>query len=426
MTNKPIIELGEWESKTIKQKLTIQDQKLVSQISGEAGRVDIDELRSGIRIRARSWVGLIQFETFSIRIVPKLAGAYEGLVGMLAYTNGLEALRRNQGERSLSTFKEYSLFELLALLLVESCERIVHRGLMHDYVEVEDDLPVLRGRLKVAEQVRQHYGQLDRLACRYDDHLSDIRENQLLLAALNFCRLRCSHPQLSTRIHRLCTVLSSACSVEGMSVETLVQPFKYNRLNRYYANGHKLAMLILQQAGIDDLLKLGKTRSFAFLLDMNRLFEAYVGKLLTQLLPAPYSVHTQYSSNSVIRNETLQKSYTSIRPDIIVKDKNQPVLVADTKYKAYLGNIPTNDIYQSFTYAYAFQAKEAIPQSLLFYPMSTGTREPQTLSIRNHFNEIGAYVTAIPIDIPGLLKLSSLDIDAKPLEHLKQAIPVLV
>jgi 5-methylcytosine-specific restriction enzyme subunit McrC len=160
--------------------LTPSDQRLKEELqAGEEGRLLVDELRTGVRIAARSWVGIVRFERFEVRVVPKLAGDNIGLVEMIEFATGLDALRRSSSARSLHA-EGTGLFDLIALLLAEGTELILRCGLLADYVEREDELRVLRGRLLSDRQVLRRFGQVDRLVCRFDEHEQDIAENQLL------------------------------------------------------------------------------------------------------------------------------------------------------------------------------------------------------------------------------------------------------
>src|SRR5262249_10585356 len=147
--------------------------------AGDEGRLVVDELRTGVRVTARSWVGVVRFERFEVRVVPKLAGGNLGLVEMIEFATGLDALRRSSSARLLHT-KNTGLMDLLALLLAEASEAILRGGVLADYVEREDEIAVLRGRLLGDQQLLRRFGQIDRLVCRFDEHEQDIVENQLL------------------------------------------------------------------------------------------------------------------------------------------------------------------------------------------------------------------------------------------------------
>ena len=115
---------------------------------------------------------------------------------MIEQTRGLDSLSRPLSRRSLNT-EGSNLYDLCALLLTEQCERILRAGILADYVEEEDALPVLRGRLLVDRQLRQRFGQIDKVICRYDEHHQNIRENQILAFALDFCGRRVHHPSIA-------------------------------------------------------------------------------------------------------------------------------------------------------------------------------------------------------------------------------------
>ena len=167
--DRPVFEIAEWETLQIDgEVLTPSDQRLKEELeSGEEGRLLVDELRTGVRVTARSWVGIVRFERFEVRVVPKLAGNNIGLVEMIEFATGLDSLRRSSSARSLHA-EGTGLFDLIALLLAEGTELILRGGLLADYVEREDELPVLRGRLLGDQQMLRRFGQVDRLVCRFD------------------------------------------------------------------------------------------------------------------------------------------------------------------------------------------------------------------------------------------------------------------
>jgi 5-methylcytosine-specific restriction enzyme subunit McrC len=175
----PVHEIAEWKTVVVERvSLSETDRRLAEELAaGEAGRLIVEELRSGVRVAASSWVGVARFEQVEVRVVPKLAGGDLGLLEMLEFASGLNALRRSSGVRTLAT-EGVNLFDLVALLLAESCERIARGGLLADYVETEDELPAVRGRLLGDRQVLKRFGQVDRVICRFDELEQDVVENQ--------------------------------------------------------------------------------------------------------------------------------------------------------------------------------------------------------------------------------------------------------
>ena len=403
--------LSEWKEETFGGvTLSSADRTLVKRLreSGE-GRVQIDELRDGLRVRARSWVGVIRLETVEIRIVPKLAGDQLGLVRLLEFTSGIEGIWRPEGEATLDVAGD-SLLDLVALLFAEATQGVVRRGLMAGYIEREEDLPMVRGRILGDRQVLERFGRLDRIICRFDELEHDVDENRLLAAALRVASRRVETPIVHRKLARLRAVLEPICDPSKLDLKAARSEITYNRLNSHYQQAHALAWLILDALGVDDLLSPGPTRSFAFLLDMNLLFERFVERLVEGILsPRDYRVDYQVAHSSIIWNATTEKPYARVIPDLVVRTREGESLrlAIDAKYKLYdERRIDASDIYQTFLYAYALGSpvEGRPPVSLLLYPASSAEPMAVHLKVRALLTVTGAEIVAVGIPIPAALE----------------------
>src|SRR5262245_25909200 len=111
------LQLQEWQT-VVRADLTLTDadRALAATLAqGQEGRLVVEELRSGLRLRATSWVGLVRFAGFDVRVAPKLAGEHVGLVQMLEFASGLPGLRRLAASRTLEVMPDLDLFDLIAL-----------------------------------------------------------------------------------------------------------------------------------------------------------------------------------------------------------------------------------------------------------------------------------------------------------------------
>ena len=367
--------LTEWTSEVYHDvALTPEDRDVAKKLSTSADdRLQIEELRHGLRVRTRSWVGVVRLPTVEIRAVPKVTGDLLGLVRLLEYTSGLDALTRLHDGATLEASGD-SLLELFVLLFVEASERVLRRGLLSDYVEREDDLPIVRGRILGDRQMLERFGQLDRIICRYDELEHDVVENQLLTAALRVASPRVTSVGLQRRISRLRDVLEPICDADQLDLASARTTVTYNRLNGHYETAHQLGWLLFDALGIDDLFTPGDARSFSFLLNMNQLFERFVTRVVEQILPvAQYRVTSQVPFKSVVWNVSSQRPYTNIIPDVVVErrgESNYRVAI-DAKYKLYdERGFDQGDIYQTFLYAFALGATASggVPTSLAAVP----------------------------------------------------------
>ena len=403
------LELREWDERIIEGYGPPSGADLVLARSlGERGdaRIDIEWLHGDrLRVTSRSWVGVVRLERLEIRIRPKQAGSNAGLLRMLDYSSGLEALHGDIGRRNLSTGTG-NLVDLICLLLVEEAEAIIRKGVLSDYVTREEALPALRGRLLIERQVAVHYGQVVNLECRHDEWEADILENRLVAAGLSVARRLCSDPSVRSRVARTAAAFSEICAPEpGRDLITEGRQLVYHRRNNHYRPAHQWALVLLGNHAVDDLYAPGRPDCFAFLLDMNILFERFIAKLLSDACAGTLvRVQRQVSDSSIIVDAGSLRSYTTVRPDLLVEDLSvtpHVVRALDTKYKLYdERRLDVSDLYQSFLYAYAFhrEGSHETRVATLVYP-STDTSERHRLAVQSRDGIQGAIVRAVGVNI---------------------------
>ena len=425
-------EFSEWQSVFIDGASFTDDDRvwLGDFVSGKDNRVEFVELKDGISVRAKSWVGSVRFSTFEVRIVPKLPGILPNLIRMLQHAASFADLGIL---RSLKTtdIAGLSMFELVALMLVDECERLVRNGLLHDYRTTEDDLPFLRGRILLNQQYLKRFGGMERLECRFDEHTTDIVDNQLLLLALLIAGRRIESVELSRKVSRMVHLFSASCSIDDFDPFTARNSLSYNRLNDHYRNSHELAWFILEGLGINDIFH-GKTNCYAFLFDMNPLFERLLGKWLDKLFtPTSLTLLEQYRNREVIWNSDTNRPFSSIRPDFVLRDSNtrDVTLAIDAKYKRYdINGIDPSDVYQAFVYAFGLVSHKrgkVPPSAFLVYPVEGGhLKDGPVLQVRAMGGEVGAEITNLGVSIPVILDVldGKLETDAAGQRILSSAL----
>lgn len=403
-----VVPLSEWNSGTLEGAVLSPKGRLLATSLASEGRLYVDELRSGLRITTTSWVGLVRFDDFEVRITPKLAGENIGLVRMIEFATGISAFKRIRSLQKVS--QGVNLLDLVVLLFAEACEALIRQGLQYDYVDRQGDLPHIRGRLMVDRQVLRRYGRVDRVECRYDEHESDIVENQVLTAAIGLVVSRVKDEGVKIRLRRLRTVFEGACAAYTGSITEARSVIVYNRLNEHYREAHELAWLIFEGLGVDELFQSQGSRCFAFLINMNNLFELFVSRWIKRLLrPTALGVRCQAKHRSIIWNATQNRSYASAIPDLLVEggDVGSNRVAIDAKYKLYgERKLAPSDVYQLFLYAYAFgrHNEQAIPKAILVYPASFDALKEQQLEIRNVQGASGALIHALGLHIPSAIE----------------------
>lgn len=273
------------------------------------------------------------------------------------------------------------------MLLAEETERVLRAGLMSDYVEEEDELPVVRGRLLADRQFLERFGRVDRVICRFDERKQDVPENQLLALALDVSARRATLPLVRRKTRQFGHVLAGVCDPVGLDLRAARHEIVYDRLNEHYRPAHQLAWLMLDSLGITDVFSSGSTRVFSFLFDMNRLFESFVLEVVRQVLaPSDWSVHYQQANRSIICHAETNKPYSRVVPDFLIQTPPDGArLVMDAKYKLYDSvRVATSDIYQAFLYAYAYGCEAVTtPTAGLIYPAESNDASYEELVVRS-------------------------------------------
>src|SRR5918998_2646218 len=237
--------------------------------------------------------------------------------------------------------------------LLES--RIAH-GLYRTYAEREENLAAVRGRIAVADDVRHNFILRHRTYCRFAEFTWDVPENQILRQVAHLVAGWVRKPELRTRLRRIDRLMGEVAATSLAA--SALDRFTYHRLNDDYQPMHRLCRLFLEGASLSETVGAFSFRTF--LLDMNRLFEAFVTQVLRDRAPSGIAVEDQVSV--YLGHE----KKVPMRPDIVVRDHGVPRLVADCKYKRLEPDeFRNHDVYQVLAYCTAID----VEQGLLLYPV---------------------------------------------------------
>jgi 5-methylcytosine-specific restriction enzyme subunit McrC len=302
------------------------------------------------RLTAKGCVGFLPVDDrYGLVLQPKVPVA--NLFRMLEYAYGLDSFRFLEGAFTCASLEEFYAF--LAGELAARVLRRVRQGLQRGYGEREERLPFLRGRFDAADHARHPW--MPELRCRFDQHTIDTEDNRLIAWAVFLAARTVFGPQetraLVMRAHR--ALHGSVQLVEARSSACVNRT--YDRLNSDYAAMHALSAFVIDHAGPQHAR--GDRNMLPFVVDMNRLFERFVSRVLSKRAG---------TERSVVAQERVQPAGDTVTfvLDILVRDAHgRPLRVVDTKYKN-AKSPSTDDVAQVVAYATALRTTEAV----LVYP----------------------------------------------------------
>ncbi|WP_035795249.1 McrC family protein [Kitasatospora mediocidica] len=333
------------------------------------------------RIRGNQKVGLVRLgrgaDALEVLIRPKLAISH--LLFLIGYAPH-DPWHRDTVE--LGTAED--LLPAVAELFARTVRRTLETGVLYGYRTVEEDLTVVRGRIRTTDQLRRTGLPLP-VAVRYDDHSPDIPENRILLGALHHLELL---PGIAPATRTLLRHLAGRLA--GVRPPIPGEPLPVwapNRLNARYRSALRLAELVLAGRAVQPEGP-AALQGDGFLLDMPRVFENFLASALGDALRG----HGVRCAAQETRHRLDQAGRVRLRPDLVLYRAGQPAGVVDAKYKALNASVPpTEHLYQLLSYCTAL----GLPAGHLVYAGGSAAPSAAAHTVRGS----GAVIHAHTLDL---------------------------
>ena len=319
-------------------------------------------------LQAQNYVGIIQTKSGdSLEILPKIHDNDNG--------NNKEAVENSKRIllRMLKTLKNHPfkninianlkslnlpLLEIFISMFLDEVSKLIKIGIKSDYVELEDNLKFLKGKLKISEQIRKNIVHKERFYVCYQEFSIDRAENRLIKSTLEFLYKRSKTSRNQRLIREYLFIFDEISSSSDINAD--FSRLKLNRQTKHYEQALLWSKIFLQTKSFSPYR--GSDVAFALLFDMNALFESYVGNFIKKSFPGTI---LQHSEKHLVENP---KSFR-LRPDIFLEGK----FIADTKWKIIRSrdDISQADLYQ----LYAYGKKYECDKLYLIYPKIDGIKQ---------------------------------------------------
>jgi 5-methylcytosine-specific restriction enzyme subunit McrC len=248
---------------------------------------------------------------------------------------------------TLASFaKADTLLATVAWGFATACEDALRAGPLRGYRRLDEATPVLRGRLRIGEQLARG-GLATPVLITRDEYDLDVPENRLLLAAaLLLARTPLVAPVVRARLRRIVALLDGV-SPGGGSGNVRTPPITLP--NRHYAPAIALAELVVR--GMSLTSRAGAVRSVTFAFDLSRVFEDFLEVALgAALRRRGANLDRQPKGRTLDVERTL-----GLEPDFVVRrlGEHAPVAILDAKFKSLDGSLG-GDAYQMLSYLLEF------------------------------------------------------------------------
>lgn len=371
----------------------------------EAGVVILTELRDGLRIETRSFVGRIAIGPLDLTIVPKVGWAR--WLGLFGYALALRDVVRSTTTEARVGLS--SLHDLIVLELILEARDIIRHGVHKDYARQRAALAIPRGRVDFARIARGGLTSA-RIPSRFTRRVDDTLLNRALLAALRLGARIATDLRLRAEAGQLARQLETVVLPQALSDQLLQRAsHSVDRRTLRYLPAFRLAELLLDGVAVtvveDELDRTASIPGFA--LDMNRLWQRLLGRVLTEWVPG-VQVHEERVLSRVIQSDReyplrKHRSVPRPRPDFAVAKGSGKESYLDAKYRDLWNKpLPREMLYQLALYAMAQGGGVAA----MLYPTEAADATEERLSICSPFDgSTNAAVALRPVDLGRLEEL---------------------
>jgi len=298
----------------------------------------------------------------NIEILPKVRSQNkddldrESLRRMWSFATGLN-LREDQSNAKMEMAK-LPLHEWFINKFINQVEQLLERGIRAQYIETEENLMTVRGRLCVQENLRANAYAPHQFYCRFEEFSPNRPENRLIKQALLKIRSRSSKDTSRHKATHLADLMHEIPN--SVDIDRDFSLWATDKLIKDYREIRSTCEWILKEQSPAPIV--GRQSMFGRFVRMNDVFERYVARWMdNQSLQqgSSYRVLEQGNGNAISRvlcqGIDNASTYHTMRPDIqVYANNNKCIAILDSKWKkTRIDNKPAarEDLFQCHAYA---------------------------------------------------------------------------
>jgi len=331
-------------------------------------------------LKAKQYCGILNFKGEDFYILPKISSSETTnlniFIYMLRYVYDIKLY--NEDIASSKNEQHHNFMEVFIQLFASGLFKQLQAGIYKEYITEQDNLTTLRGKYLINENLKYNFTKA-KIYCEYDEFSMNNTLNQFFLFALKTFLPFVKNKKLLKQ----CELIFDEVEFRHFKVSDIKVHF--HRLNARYKDSFEFAIMLLKK--FIPLFERDK-KSFAFLFDMNDLFEKFMGQMIKE----------KYDDVEIPKKNRKFEDL-SLRPDIIVKSKK---LIIDCKYKVKeeKKTAERNDRYQMYVYANNY---ENIDTTMLLYPKHFNHHKElrRELTLGNNDKKVRLLMRSIDLDFSG-------------------------
>jgi 5-methylcytosine-specific restriction enzyme subunit McrC len=384
-----VVELSEWQTASpdtcpalsgMRLADDAETRRMVERLAGTQ-LIGLRELRAGVEVSTYSFVGSLTLGPLTLKIRPKLEPA--AFATLIAYALGLPDI--HQLPEHSARLNAAAFQDILIDRLADEASRLLARGVYRHYMRQRMPLESLRGRILFTDVVRSGHSAVLALPCEFHERDEDVLPNRVLLAGLQLAGRLAVDARVRRRTLRAAAALAEHVQPAHLDATTLRALARaHTRLLTAYEPALALIRLLMAGHGLSTEETQESFPLPGFLLNMNRLFQAAIGRFLRESL-GDIQVHEEHSLRDLF---AYQESFNprrrrtpAPRPDFLFTREGTVVGIADAKYRdLWEHDLPRDMLYQLSVYALS---QSHCRTTVILYPAADAGAREARISIKD-------------------------------------------
>lgn len=329
------------------------------------------------QIRVKNYVGVIETtDGLHLEILPKIhfqKSTDEEKETKQIFLKMLKHLKNspfvNISKAHIDTSKDFPILEVFIRAYIEEIEMQFQYAVKHDYVECEDNVPFLKGKLLVTQNIRKNASDKSHFYCQFSEYSPNIPLNRIIKATLQRLLFISRNYKNIYSINKILSHLEDVDVSQDIPGDLQKINLK-SRLNLRYKTVIEWSEVFLLRQSFTNFK--GDKLNMAILFPMEKVFEDYLAYLFKKYSDG-YKIKTQDRAYFLVEHKA--ENRFGLRPDIVLnKDSSRSKLV-DTKWKLLDENsdrrnynISQSDMYQLYAYGKKYTVAGTEPRLVLLYP----------------------------------------------------------
>lgn len=260
---------------------------------------------------------------------------------------------RQEDYKKVAGEKFDNIYDLFAAMLEKGVSRQIKQGLYREYVPMQEQLSVMRGKLNMSETMHLRVQRKQKLSCQFDEFSQDNIYNQILKVTLHvLARAEDVADERKQALRRLLVYFGGVMLIQPRNIPW--NRLIYQRGNRNYELLLNICRLVL--SGMLQTTEDGSYKLLSFTDEnMAKLYEKFILEYYKHHYP---ELDPRSAQISWALDDGNSDMLPSMQSDIMLKNKSgDTILIIDAKYYSHttqaqynVHTLHSNNLYQIFTY----------------------------------------------------------------------------